>query len=142
MLDLVAVRQRLDIALAPTPVAGAADLAAVIDGAIRQTPAVWIVPLTETGGANGLVGALHQQITVPIGVIFAARNVSDSTGDAAITELSALRAKVRASLLNWTPDELPGGEPFRFSRGGLLSFKNAILWWQDQYVTKYILRAV
>ena len=69
-------------------------------------------------------------------------STADATGDAATAELSALRAKVRAALLNWTPDELPGGEPFRFSRGGLLSFKNAILWWQDQYVTKYILRAV
>ena len=31
------------------------------------------------------------------------------------------------------PGDLPGGEPFRFLRGGLLSFANAIVWWQDQF---------
>jgi hypothetical protein len=33
------------------------------------------------------------------------------------------------------------GEPFRFLRGGLLSFANAIVWWQDQFQVRYTLRA-
>ena len=142
MLDLVGVRQRLEIALTPVPVAGAAAFAVATAGSIRQTPAVWVVPGDETGGANTLIGALHQQVTAPIGVIFAVRNVSDASGDAAITDLAALRQAARTALLNWTPDHLPGGAPFRFLRGGLFSFQNAIVWWHDQYQTQYIVRAV
>jgi len=141
MLDLAAARDRLAAALSPVPVAGAADLAALLGGAIRATPAAWVVPLAESGGANELIGALHQQLTVTVGVVVACRNVADATGDAAIAELTDLRRAVREALLNWTPADLPGGEPFRFLRGGLLSFANAIVWWQDQFQVRYTLRA-
>jgi hypothetical protein len=141
MLDLSAVRDRLAAALLPVPVAGAAALAGVMEGSIRSAPAAWLVPLAESGGANELIGALHQQLTVTVSVLLAVRNVSDAQGDAALGELATLRRTVRDSLLNWTPADLPGGEPFRFLRGGLLSFANAIVWWQDQFQVRYTLRA-
>lgn len=140
MIDLTTLRTTLSTALAPVPVAGAAEYAAITATGMALTPHVWLIPLTESAQANPLNQGVHQQITVVLGVVYAVRDVRDAQGMAAADSLSALRQTVFAALLN----HFPAGatDPLTYVAGGLLDFQNAILFWQDQFQTRYALRVI
>ncbi len=140
MLDLGALRDTLSAALDPIPVAGAADFAAIVDTGLARAPALWLIPLQESAELNALNIGIHQRVTVRIGVIYAVRQVRDATGQAAADELSSLRTTVFTALLGQLPD--PSAEPFSFHSGGLVQFVNSLLFWQDQFQTRYTVRAV
>lgn len=140
MIDLAALRDTLASALAPVPVQGAAEFAAIAATGTASAPQVWLVPLAEDAQANTLNLGVHQQITVTLGVVYAVRDVRDAQGQAAADRLTALRAAVFAALLNHFPAGATA--PLTLSHGGLLHFQNAILFWQDQFETGYSLRVI
>ena len=59
-------------------------------------------------------------------------NVRDTTGEAAAAELADRRLLVRAALLGWVP-ETAAGEAVAFAGGRLLQFREARLWWTDEW---------
>ncbi|MDQ5910080.1 MAG: hypothetical protein QG599_2175 [Pseudomonadota bacterium] len=140
MIDLAALRTTLSAALAPVPVQGAIEFAAIAASGLARAPLVWLVPLDERGDTNVLNSGVHQQITVTLGVVYAVRDVRDAQGMNAADSLSALRQSVFTALLNHFPTGAT--EPISYVSGGLLDFQNAILFWQDQFQTRYTLRAV
>lgn len=145
MLDLSALRTTLAAALAPHPVAGAAEFAAIADTLVARAPTLWLMPLRETAAGNPLVGALHQQITVTLGLVYAVRQVQDPTGAAAADSLVSLRCTAFAALLNTVPALIAGApaahpEPLIYAGGQVLHFANALLFWQDQFTARYTLR--
>ena len=140
MIDLSALRTLLTTALAPVPVQGAAEFAAISATGLARAPLVWCVPLDEHAEANVLNQGVHQQITVTLGVVYAVRDVRDAVGQNAADSLATLRADVFAALLNHVPTG--GCDPVTYVQGGLLDFQNAILFWQDQFQTRYTLRVI
>ncbi len=140
MIDLAALRTTLSAALAPVPVQGAIEFAAIAASGLARAPLVWLVPLDERGDTNVLNSGVHQQITVTLGVVYAVRDVRDAQGMNAADSLSALRETVFTALLNHFP--IGAADPISYVSGGLLDFQNAILFWQDQFQTRYTLRAV
>lgn len=147
MLDWAGLRAYLATELAPVPVAGAAAFAALTEASLPRAPALWVVPLRETADANLLIGGLHQRITVTLGVVYVVRQVQDAVGGAANDDLADLRGAVLGALLGWTPALATGAptadpEPLVYAGGGLLQFANALLFWQDQFTTRYTVRVV
>lgn len=140
MIDLSAVRETLALALAPAPVQGAAEFAAITATGTPRTPLVWLIPLDEHAEANTLNLGVHQHITVTLGVVYAVRDVRDAQGQQAADSLAALRTTVFTALLDHFPADAT--DPLTYVQGGLLDFQNAILYWQDQFQTGYSLRAV
>ncbi len=120
-------------------VAGAADFAAAAETVPLAMPAAYVLPLQESASSNALSCAVAQTVTAAFGIALAVSNVADAKGVAALADLKTVRAAVGPALLAWTPD---GGAfaPFEYGGGALLGFKNGVLWWQDVYVTQFILK--
>lgn len=140
MLDLAALRATLAAALAPVPVGGAAEFAAIIETGAARVPALWLLALEESAQTNRLNQGVQQRVIVQVGVVYAVRDVRDAQGQAAAESLSGLRQTVMSALVGALP--AGGAEPLIFERGGLLHFQNALLYWQDQFSTGYYLRAI
>jgi hypothetical protein len=122
-------------------VAGAADFAAAAPDA-KQLPAAFVVALSDRAGPNRLaVQATEQLMDARFGVIVAAQNLRDPRGEQAAVELRALRAAVAGALLGWTPDG-ETLEPIEFAAGRMLQLDNLVLWWQDDYTTRLLLRSI
>lgn len=120
-------------------VAGAVDFAAAAEAAPPATPAAYVLPLQEAASANQLSCAVAQTVTASFGIALAVSNVADAKGVAALADLKPVRRAVGPALLGWTPD----GEtysPLEYAGGALLGFKNGVLWWQDVYVTQFIIK--
>jgi hypothetical protein len=117
-------------------VGNAADLDALIDSVV-PTPSAYLMPISESAEDNELIGGFQQRLTIGFWVVLAISNLRDTTGAAAINELTVQRTKVKAALLGWAPEPAIG-EPVRFSVGHLLRFKDGVLWWVDEFrVTTY-----
>lgn len=112
-------------------IAGAADLDAAIELA-PATPAAYVLPLAESAADSDLATIVHQRTALEFAVVLVVSNLRDAQGAAAAAELATRRAAVRAALLGWAPDAA-NGEPVSFTSGRLLQFRDARLWWTDEY---------
>ena len=119
-------------------VAGAAAFEVAAAAKPTAVPAAYVLPLQEHPGANELACAVAQLVTASFGIALATTNVADAKGCNALIDIGALRKSVRQALLGWVP---AGAQfPMEFGGGALLGFKNGVLWWQDIYVTQYIIK--
>ena len=136
-MDLVPVLTRLQTQLTGfKQVGSAADLDA-IQNSVAPTPSCYLVPMSESGEDNALIGGYEQRLTVGFSVIVVSANKRDATGAAASAALEPLRKRIKAALVNWAPEQ-DIGEPIRFASGSLLRFADGQLWWADEYrVTTY-----
>lgn len=106
---------------------------------LKQVPAAFVVPLAETADSNELEsGAISQAITYRFGVLWAAMNLRDASGEAAQNDLEAIRSAGKTALLGWQPDGTM--DPCLFGGGQLLQVADRVLWWQDVFVTGNYLR--
>lgn len=104
----------------------------------KALPAAYVLPLQEHAAANELACAVAQMVTASFGIALAITNFADGKGCKALLDIEALRKQVRPALLGWLPD---GAQlPMEFGGGALLGFKNGVLWWQDIYVTQYLIK--
>ena len=138
MLPLITARLESTVS-ALRRVAGAADIAAAEED-LKRMPAAYVLPLRERAGENYLDNAVSQRVARAFGVLYAVRNLRDARGDAAHVHLEELRTEGRAALLGWEPDD--DHEPIEFRGGRLLRLTNPILFWQDEYETAHLVRAV
>ncbi len=119
-------------------VGGAAELDAAMEG-VTTTPAAFVLPQSETAGADEGLDALYQIVSLEFGVVLCVRNVRDVAGNSSLTGLDPLRAAVRAALLGWTPTG--AALPIEFGGGILYKLQPGELWWLDTYRTAYTLEA-
>jgi hypothetical protein len=119
-------------------VRGAPDFVTAAETRPPALPAAYVLPLSESAGPNALGGAVAQQVSAETGIALALANVADPKGRAALADLAALRAAVRDALLGWVPEA--GCSPLEFAGGGLLGFKDGVLWWQDVYATQFFIK--
>lgn len=117
----------------------AADYASAAIDLKTPTPAAYVIPLRETPGRNTLENAVSQQNVTRFGVVLAVSNLRDAIGAKAGVDLRAIRIAVMTALLGWTPG--PDYDVCTSGGGRLLQLSNAVLWWQDEYLTALFLRA-
>lgn len=121
-------------------VGGAADLPTATEE-VKQTPAAFVIPLTETATANrDGTGSVTQQITARFGVLLAVQNLRDARGEAALTTLVPVRSAVREALVGWVPVGFE--DPAEIVSGRILSLNDRVLWWQDDFASMFIYRKV
>lgn len=132
-MDLTPVINRLRTLLVGFKTVGSAvDLDAAIGGLVA-VPAAFVMPLSESATANDLLQQTSQRITSLFGVVLCVSNKRDSTGAAALADLTSLRGQVRAALVGWIPDAATA-EPVHYSSGQLLRLDgDGRLWWVDQF---------
>ena len=128
------IRNRLaDLPAAFKLVEGAAAFEQAAATKPKAMPAAYVIPLREVAGASPLYSRTRQKVAVTVGVVLAVANAADAKGAAAQADLTALRNQVLNALLGWSP---AGAEALEFAEGGLLAFKDGVLWWQDAYRTQ------
>jgi hypothetical protein len=118
-------------------VGGSADIDENIP--LPNIPAAFVVLGAERASDSTTTNAIQQQITAQIVVVYAVRNVRDSTGLQAIKDLGPLRKEVKSKLIAWQP--LPECDPMIFRSGQLLRLDAAgVIWWVDTFETSFIER--
>ncbi|ARO88178.1 hypothetical protein EBAPG3_010530 [Nitrosospira lacus] len=121
-------------------VAAAAELAAASED-LKQVPAAYVVPAAERASQNQFAtGGVLQRNQVRFAVVLAVSNVSDMRGEKAQADLRILRTSVITALLGWSPDS--AFDPVEYVGGRLLRLSDAVLWWQDEFLTAHQLRYV
>jgi len=116
-------------------VKGSADLAKAQADQLRDS--VFVMALDESAANNSLITGVRQQVTLGIGVIIALGNRRDRRGQGAQDEINSLREDVRRMLLGWQPDS--ADDVMTYRGGQLLNIQDAVVWWQDEYSTQYMI---
>lgn len=119
-------------------VAGAAEFEAAKES-IAHTPAAFVLPLRELAKENEQDTGVLQRTSVRFGVLLAVRNVRDARGAASSQDLKALRASVFTALLGWAPTA--DHDPVTYAAGQIMLLSKGVLWWQDEFITAYYVRA-
>lgn len=134
MITETIARLRAQIAtLGAALVDGAAAFGAATETNPVSTPAIYVVPLSETPAPTQFDGV--QRVTGDMAIVCAVRNLTDARGEAAQIDLQALRVNVKAALLGWVPAD--GHTAIERGAGRLLAFRDGHLWWQDIYRSNY-----
>lgn len=109
-----------------------ADVVSAMAGAVTA-PAAFVVPMGEDGRDIGLLSTTSQAVAQSFGVLHVVSNRRDAKVGAALDDLEALRAALKAALIGWVPDAATG-EPVSFTSGKLLKFDDeGRLWWMDEF---------
>jgi hypothetical protein len=121
-------------------VGGAADLPAATEE-LKQHPAAFVIPLTDSASRNGdATGSVTQQVTVRFGVLLAVQNLRDARGEAALTTLTPVRLAVRDALVGFVPEGYE--DPCEIVGGRIMQLNDRVLWWQDDFLSMFIYRKV
>lgn len=139
--DLLVARLKLAVPLLRT-VGKAADLTQAQQGAAsRPLPCAYVVALGEQSADSFAATGATTQTRIPrLGVVLAVKKVRDLIGDAAGTDMDALRLQVDAALFGWLPEA--SYTPLLFTQGRLLGMLDSELWWMDEYTTETQRRAL
>ena len=138
--QLVILRLKSRVA-ALRSIKGAADLAAAAADGVRQLPAAFVIPLSESGGAQMAATQVTQQrLALSYGVIVVTQNLRDARGEKALSDLTALRNEIHDALYGWQP--AADFDPCERGPARLLQLDNQTLWWQDDFVTRQLIRNI
>ena len=119
-------------------VSGAADFVAAATGTVTP-PCAFVIPVSDRVSPNDAISIISQQDTIRFGVAIAVTNLRDPIGQNAATDLRTLRINVMTALLGWSPAS--EYDPCEYGGGRLMGFKDQVLWWQDDYITRLLLRS-
>lgn len=120
-------------------VAGAAEATAAQKASTASLPAAYVYLERESAPAKVAASGAHlQRITARVAVLIAVRNYRDPRGGDAMQDLQSRIADVRAALIGWKPDQALTTVDFRDGR--LVSFDDAIVWWQESFDCDYLAR--
>lgn len=138
----------LDLSLIVTRLQGQVSALKRVDVAVDQNaarddlkniyPAAYVLPMQDTASPNALANAVSQDVTHTFGVLVAVMNLGDTTGAKARSELSPIRSSIGDALLNWQPGN--DYTPCEYSGGRLLGLTDRVMWWMDQYRTRFEVR--
>lgn len=120
-------------------VAGAAGFANAEAQLRNKIPAAFVLPLAESAEANELSSGISQRVAQRFGVVLAVSNHRDAGGEAALGDLAPVRSAVMTALLGWAVDG--NHDPVEFAGGRLVDLSQGVLWWQDDFLTRFHVRA-
>ncbi|GIX33423.1 MAG: hypothetical protein KatS3mg125_1379 [Lysobacterales bacterium] len=137
-LSPIIARIRQEVPLLRT-VGGVAEAAAAQRGSLQGLPAAFVMLEEESASPTfGSSGAHLQRVSVRFAVLLAARNARDALGQALAETAGELAGELRRALVGWMPSTALTAIEFR--QGRLLSFDDAVIWWQETYGCDYLLR--
>lgn len=141
LLDLEWIITRLETEVPTLKFAGgAADLASA-SASLKQTPSVFVIPVSDRASGNTTGTMVVSQNNVSrFAVVSAARNLRDARGEKAQGNLRSVRTSILTALHGWQPDA--DFDPIEYGGGRLLQLTNQVLWWQDEFLTTNLLRSV
>lgn len=121
-------------------VSGTADLAKA-EADLKQTPSAFVVEMSDRASENKTgTMVVSQNNTARFAVITATKNLRDFRGQHAKTDLRTVRIDIITALHGWQPDA--DFDPIEKREGRLLKMTNAVLWWQDEFITSHLIRSV
>ena len=141
-LDTSLIEERLREAVpALDKVGGYADMNAIKDlSGIRPGTAFVVLAsersLTQSDGAGQRRVNGRQQVNAVFGVITAARNFRDVSGEAALDEVRPLIGSVREALMGWTPD-VTKFKQIVWVQGDVMDHNSSTLLWIDIFSTMH-----
>lgn len=104
-----------------------------------RCPAAYVIELADEAEPNGLAtGGVRQRLAERIAVVLVVASARDGRGAAAAATLRPVRHGVRAQLVGWAPDE--AHEPLTYLSGALVGAERGYVVWQDQFLTRSVLR--
>jgi hypothetical protein len=107
---------------------------------LRRTPAAFVITASARAPENRTGTEVTQQLVAEtFGVVIAAQNLRDARGEESSKDLRALRLAVLTALHGWQPYE--GFDPCEYVSGQLLGMNDYTLWWQDNFITRTIVRS-
>jgi hypothetical protein len=139
-LDLALIVARLlDQVAALKRIEEASGVSTAIDDIKAAAPVAYVIPIRDQVGSNVLANAVSQQVTAQFGILLGIKNVRDPLGAKAREALTPVRSDVADALLNWQP----GGsyDKCEFAAGRLVQLANGVLWWMDEYRTRFEIRS-
>ena len=119
-------------------VGGAADFETGVESVIAITdpatgkfvyPAAVVIPLEDEAGSNDLLDGNFQIVTETIGVIVEFDASADRRGQAAVSQVEAMKYAMFQALLSWVIDPERGARGLYYAGGELLTFDRARLFW-------------
>lgn len=121
-------------------VQGAADYARASTD-LRRTPAAFVLVAAARAPENRTgTEVTQQQIAETFGVVIAAQNVRDPRGENSANDMRTLRLAVLTALHGWEP--YAEFDPCEYVSGQLLAMNDHTLWWQDNFITRNIIRSL
>ncbi len=105
-------------------VSGAAEFGQALEKDSVTAPAAWVVPLGDDASDQTMTGSRFT-LTERFAVFVVVDNSADERGQAAQTDVYALRAAVWSAILGWQPSSdydpinYEGGEPIKLDRARL-----------------------
>lgn len=141
LLDLQLIIDYLEVKVSRLKsVLGAAGLA-VASADLKQTPAAFVVPMSDRPSSNRTgTTVVSQNNTTRFAVIIAVQNLRDPRGEKAQSDLLILRQDILTTLHGWTPAD--AFDPIEYGGGRLSRMSNQVLWWQDEFLTSHFIRSV
>jgi hypothetical protein len=121
-------------------IGGAIDFAAAAQDLRNKLPAAYAVPGRETASPNQEITSVLQRVEVRFAIVLAISNQRDARGEKAQSQLEPVRDAVKDRLLGWPPSA--AFDPCEFAGGRLLALNDAVLWWQDEFVTAHFMRNI
>lgn len=112
---------------------GAMELEALTDRPPAQSPALYVLPLSEQAGDNNRATAVSQRVAIVFGTVIVLRRHGDAAGAAKLDEIQPLRLALRDALLGWAPDQ--HHDVVTFHSGRLADMGNGAVWWLDAWQT-------
>jgi hypothetical protein len=119
-----------------TCVAGAAELAQIVDKAWLARPAAYVVPLADEPEGNVSMNGLDQVVTERIAVVVDMDNTADQRGQVASSSVETIRADLFRCLLNWWPSWANANKGFAYAGGQLVHMDRERLHWQFEFSLK------
>jgi len=121
-------------------VEGVVDIESALMNGFQNGPLAYVLPERDSASSNNLDNGVSQLGTMRFAILFAIRNLKDTTGKAAHDELKTLRELVMTQLLNWKPASR--FKPITFNAGRLTLIRDRAVWWADSYQTGTHIRKV
>lgn len=112
----------------------ALSLSTVLNNPINQSPAAFVVPVSDRPGKNAQdIGPALQKVSRTIGVVIALKSVNDPTGKRGSELLESTRESVRKALFGWSPST--AYSQFELGPSDMITMNNNGIWWLDKFVT-------
>lgn len=113
-----------------------ADFQSAAESNPIAVPALYVIELEESASPSKFSDVVvSQSVRATVGLVLVVRNLSDSKGAAARSDLRVLRQLVKAQVFGWQAG--PEYDPFERGSSHLLAFRDGHVWWQDQYLTSF-----
>lgn len=135
MIDIEAIKTKLQEVDALKFIGEAADFQAAAESNPTLTPACYVIEMGEAPEPNKLGDIILQKVAASVGIVLVVRNLTDAKGVAAGADMRVLRQAVRDKLYGFSPGT--GLAPFERGNGHLLAFQKGHMWWQDLFLTSY-----